>query len=158
MRDYTKEVVQGEHGSTIRFRLDDAGSTRLALVKTIKDVTGMGLKDSKDFVWACETAPVWFNKRMSRDQIDSFRHRLENCQDIVYELEDTQANRNRKLIGLGLCEKDEVIDQLSDHLSYKIIACNRDKNAIVILLAEVLSHIDEKTLVEIFNSQDASNL
>jgi hypothetical protein len=158
-RDYTDRIGQeNATGSLVRFRLDDSGNTKLLLVKAIKDTTGFGLKDSKDFIDLCNDGSATFSKRMTRQEVDEFRRRLSECGGIKYELDDRQSSRNRKLINLGLFEKNDIIDEISKDASHKLIMMSGDVNSIQDFISSLFTHVDEDTLLKIFNSQNEGSL
>ena len=56
--------------------LKSAGSAKLAVVKAVKELTGLGLKDSKDLVHA---APSDLNKCITKYEAESLKKQLEEA-------------------------------------------------------------------------------
>ena len=120
MIEYTLQAEEwAKEAGKIRVvvRLVKMGSQKLNFVKIIKDVSGMGLKDSKDWVdsfpasgamalWV--TDPIEFQKKM--DQTDY--HMI---------IEDKIKKRQEKLISLGLGDVEDKIAIISDHLTMRMI-------------------------------------
>lgn len=56
--------------------LKSAGSAKLAVVKAVKELTGLGLKDAKDLV---DSAPSELKKGVSKDEADALKKQLEEA-------------------------------------------------------------------------------
>ncbi len=56
--------------------LKSAGAAKLAVVKLVKDLTGLGLKEAKDLV---DAAPKPVKEGVSKDDADSLRKQLEEA-------------------------------------------------------------------------------
>lgn len=54
--------------------LKAAGSAKLTVVKRIKDIIGIGLKESKDFV---DNVPKYLKKGISKEEAESLKKQLE---------------------------------------------------------------------------------
>ena len=56
--------------------LKSAGSAKLAVVKAVKELTGLGLKDAKDLV---DSAPSELKKGVSKDEAEALKKQLEEA-------------------------------------------------------------------------------
>lgn len=56
--------------------LKSAGAAKLAVVKLVKDLTGLGLKEAKDLV---DTAPKAVKEGVSKDEAEALRKQLEEA-------------------------------------------------------------------------------
>ena len=56
--------------------LKSAGSAKLAVVKAVKELTGLGLKEAKDVV---DGAPSELKKGVSKDEADALKKQLEEA-------------------------------------------------------------------------------
>ncbi len=56
--------------------LKSAGSAKLAVVKAVKELTGLGLKESKDLV---DGAPSEIKKGVTKDEADALKKQLEEA-------------------------------------------------------------------------------
>ncbi len=60
--------------------LKEAGGQKLAVVKLVKDLTGLGLKEAKDLV---DGAPKEVKTGVSKDEADSLKKQLEEAGAVV---------------------------------------------------------------------------
>jgi len=60
--------------------LKDAGGQKLAIVKLVKDLTGLGLKEAKDLV---DAAPAELKAGVSKDEADALKKQLEEAGAVV---------------------------------------------------------------------------
>ena len=56
--------------------LKSAGANKLAIVKAVKELTGLGLKEAKDLV---DAAPSDLKKGVSKDEADALKKQLEEA-------------------------------------------------------------------------------
>ena len=56
--------------------LKSAGSAKLAVVKAVKELTGLGLKEAKDLV---DGAPSELKKGVTKDEADALKKQLEEA-------------------------------------------------------------------------------
>ncbi|NQZ57394.1 MAG: 50S ribosomal protein L7/L12 [Lentisphaeraceae bacterium] len=54
--------------------LTDMGGTKIAVIKAVRSITGLGLKDAKELV---ESAPKAVKEAVSKDDADKFKTELE---------------------------------------------------------------------------------
>jgi large subunit ribosomal protein L7/L12 len=60
--------------------LKEAGGSKLAVVKLVKDLTGLGLKEAKDLV---DGAPKELKAGVTKDEADSLKKQLEEAGAVV---------------------------------------------------------------------------
>ena len=60
--------------------LKSAGASKLNVIKVIREVTGLGLKDAKDFV---ESAPKTVKEAMPKDAAEALKKQLEEAGAVV---------------------------------------------------------------------------
>jgi len=56
--------------------LTDMGGTKIAVIKAVRSITGLGLKDAKELV---ESAPKAVKEAVSKDDADKFKAELEEA-------------------------------------------------------------------------------
>ena len=67
-------AVQAEEKSTFDIILKAAGGQKLNVVKLVKEITGLGLKESKDLV---DASPKPVKEGISKEEAESIKARLE---------------------------------------------------------------------------------
>ncbi|MBM3168241.1 MAG: 50S ribosomal protein L7/L12 [Bacteroidetes bacterium] len=70
------EGAAAEEKSTFDVVLKAAGPQKLAVVKLVKDLTGLGLKEAKDLV---DAAPKAIKEGIAKDQADALKKSLEEA-------------------------------------------------------------------------------
>ena len=65
-----------EEKSEFDFVLTAAGGSKLAVVKLVKELTGLGLKDAKELV---DGAPKTIKEAVSKDEAEGFKKSLEEA-------------------------------------------------------------------------------
>jgi large subunit ribosomal protein L7/L12 len=65
-----EEAVQTEFDVILKF----AGNSKLAIVKLVKEMTGMGLKEAKELV---DKAPVAIKEKITKEEAESLKSQLE---------------------------------------------------------------------------------
>ncbi len=69
-----------EEQSTFDVILKDAGASKLAVVKLVKELTGAGLKDAKDIV---DSAPKAIKEGVSKEEAEGLKKSLEEAGAVV---------------------------------------------------------------------------
>jgi large subunit ribosomal protein L7/L12 len=69
-----------EEKSTFDVILKEAGGSKLAVVKLVKDLTGLGLKEAKDLV---DGAPKELKSGVSKDEANALKTQLEEAGAVV---------------------------------------------------------------------------
>ncbi|PIQ92176.1 MAG: 50S ribosomal protein L7/L12 [Parcubacteria group bacterium CG11_big_fil_rev_8_21_14_0_20_39_22] len=66
----------GEEKSSFDVELSDAGAQKIAVIKVVKEVLGLGLKEAKDLV---DAAPSELKKGMKKEEAEEFKTKLEGA-------------------------------------------------------------------------------
>ena len=66
----------GEEKSAVSVELADGGATKIAVIKVVKEVLGLGLKEAKDLV---DAAPSMLKTDMKKEDADAFKKKLEEA-------------------------------------------------------------------------------
>ena len=61
--------------STVTVTIADAGASKVAVIKVVKEITGLGLKESKDIVDSCGTV----KENVSMDEANEIKAKLEEA-------------------------------------------------------------------------------
>jgi large subunit ribosomal protein L7/L12 len=67
------EVAAGEEKSEFDVILKNAGASKLAVVKLVKELTGLGLKEAKEIV---DSAPKAVKEGVSKDEAEGIKNSL----------------------------------------------------------------------------------
>ena len=70
------EEAAAEEKTSFDVVLKSAGSSKLAVIKAVKEVTGLGLKDAKGLV---DAAPSEIKKDVTKDEAESLKKQLEEA-------------------------------------------------------------------------------
>jgi large subunit ribosomal protein L7/L12 len=65
-----------EEKSTFNVELKDAGAQKIAIIKIIKEVLGLGLKEAKDLV---DSAPAMIKEGMKKEEADALKKQIEDA-------------------------------------------------------------------------------
>lgn len=65
-----------EEKSTFNVELKDSGAQKIAIIKIIKEVLGLGLKEAKDLV---DSAPVMIKEGMKKEEADALKKQIEDA-------------------------------------------------------------------------------
>ena len=74
------EAAAVEEKSTFDVILKEAGGQKLAVVKLVKDLTGLGLKEAKDLV---DGAPKELKTGVAKDEAEALKKQLEEAGAVV---------------------------------------------------------------------------
>lgn len=104
----------------IRMKCIRKTPSKLAFVKLIKEVSGLGLKESKDIV---DTFDYDINKVVEFEipiqiSIDQFRKDLKEIGGQYLVNGGLEFEREYKLLTLGLGEQEDYVDFISQNLNY----------------------------------------
>lgn len=67
------EGAQGEEKSTLTVFMNHPGGAKLQIVKLVKDITNLGLKEAKELV---DKAPVAIKEDISKEEAESIKNQL----------------------------------------------------------------------------------
>jgi large subunit ribosomal protein L7/L12 len=73
-------AVATEEKTSFDVILKDAGASKLAVVKLVKEMTGLGLKEAKD---AVDGAPGKIKEGISKDEAEALKKQLEEAGAVV---------------------------------------------------------------------------
>ena len=65
-----------EEKSTASVELTDGGANKIAIIKVVKEVLGLGLKEAKDLV---DAAPSMLKVDMKKEEAEAFKKQLEEA-------------------------------------------------------------------------------
>lgn len=65
-----------EEKSTFNVELKDAGANKIAIIKVVKEVLALGLKEAKDLV---DAAPGMLKEGMKKEEAESLKKRIEEA-------------------------------------------------------------------------------
>jgi len=68
------EVI--EEKSTASVELTDSGANKIAIIKVVKEILGLGLKEAKDLV---DTAPSTLKLDMKKEEATAFKKQIEEA-------------------------------------------------------------------------------
>ncbi|KAF2519523.1 50S ribosomal protein L7/L12 [Flavobacterium salilacus subsp. salilacus] len=74
------DVAVAEEQTEFTVVLKEAGASKLAVVKAVKELTGLGLKDAKDLV---DGAPANVKEGVSKDEAEGLKKSLEEAGAVV---------------------------------------------------------------------------
>jgi len=74
------DAPAAEEKSTFDVILKEAGAAKLAVVKVVKELTGLGLKEAKDVV---DAAPAPVKEGVSKDEAEGLKKALEEAGAVV---------------------------------------------------------------------------
>lgn len=69
----TAEVVEEKEQTEFDVILTHAGDQKIAVIKAVKEITGVGLKEAKDIV---DAAPKAIKEKVSRQEADAVKSKL----------------------------------------------------------------------------------
>ena len=72
--------AQGEEKSAFNVELKSAGEQKIQVIKAIKDIVGLGLKEAKDFV---DAAPKVVKEGISKKDAEELKKKLEETGAVV---------------------------------------------------------------------------
>jgi len=74
------DVAAAEEQTEFTVVLKEAGASKLAVVKAVKELTGLGLKEAKDLV---DSAPANVKEAVSKDEAEGLKKSLEEAGAVV---------------------------------------------------------------------------
>ncbi|MFM7544814.1 MAG: 50S ribosomal protein L7/L12 [Ignavibacteria bacterium] len=69
-------AATGEEQTEFDVELSDGGANKLNVIKVVREITGLGLKEAKDIV---EAAPKVIKEAASKDEAESIKKKLEEA-------------------------------------------------------------------------------
>ncbi|OHA89974.1 MAG: 50S ribosomal protein L7/L12 [Candidatus Zambryskibacteria bacterium RIFCSPHIGHO2_01_FULL_44_22b] len=65
-----------EEKSTVSVELTDGGANKIAIIKVVKEVLGLGLKEAKDLV---DAVPSMLKADMKKEEAEAFKKQIEDA-------------------------------------------------------------------------------
>jgi len=154
IKDYTEKIFKEVRLNTIpvRFVLYNTGQNKLAVLKAIKDVIGTDLKDTKDIIDEVVNNPIMFRKYMTIEEMDIFRNRLSLCSGAVYDFDDREKIRTKKLIQLGIGDKSDIAEELSEMSLDSLLMNGFNTDKLKQIFNKIYSELSEEKLREIYDN------
>jgi large subunit ribosomal protein L7/L12 len=69
-------VEAGEEKSSFNVELTDGGAQKIAVIKVVKELLGLGLKEAKDMV---DGAPIMMKEGMKKEEADALKKKIEEA-------------------------------------------------------------------------------
>ena len=69
-------AAAAEEKTEFTLHLDEAGAERVKVIKVVREVTGLGLKEAKDLV---DAAPKVVKEGLPKDQVENWKKKLEEA-------------------------------------------------------------------------------
>ncbi len=66
----------GEEKTAFNVELTDGGAQKIAVIKVVKELLGLGLKEAKDMV---DGAPIMMKEGMKKEEADALKKRIEEA-------------------------------------------------------------------------------
>jgi peptidyl-tRNA hydrolase len=137
----------------ISIKLIQPTTTKLMLVKLIKDCSGLGLKDSKDICDELHSYPGRPVKMQvlpvaidGTNYLRKFTNELKNISGQFEVNGGTQWQRNYKMLSIGIGDKSEYVDFISEY-----IFDNRTLEESKDLIKFIIEKLSEKEIEEVFS-------
>jgi len=70
---------EAEEKTEFNVLLNGSGSSKIAVIKVVKEITGKGLKDSKDIVDASEKEPQVLKENVKTEEAEELKKKLEEA-------------------------------------------------------------------------------
>ncbi len=133
----------------VRIKMLEPSKSKLYLVKALKDVTGLGLREAKDLIDELHLGHEVKTVVSSIEGVIELKNRFnENGKFIING--GIEHQRNIQLLQLELGESDEYINEISDRIFYQL----DDENS-KLLLNFALSKLSHQQLIEIFTESNS---
>jgi ribosomal protein L7/L12 len=147
-----------EHRYNVEVTIYTSGTSKLNLVKCLKDMTGLGLKDSKGIVDNLATSPQKIRVPLTSSEIIDYKKYLSSLDGCTFDMTDQQKIRDVKLMQLGLYEKDQLVDEVVESDIFNIFANKDNFELIKNILKSRYNSIPEEELLKILDKQNESTL
>lgn len=79
----SKGAGEEEEKTEFDLVLKNMGSSKIAVIKAVKEITGKGLKDSKDLVDNTEKEPQVLKEKIKKEEAEELKKKLEEAGAIV---------------------------------------------------------------------------
>lgn len=133
----------------VRIKMLEPSKSKLYLVKALKDVTGLGLREAKDLIDDLHSGREVKTIVSSREGVIELKSRFNEHGKFIIN-GGIEYQRNIQLLQLELGESDEYINEISDRIFYQL----DDENS-KLLLNFALSKLSHQQLIEIFTESNS---
>jgi hypothetical protein len=138
------------------------GKNLLYFIKTIKEATGMGLKESKDF---CDDVYCQYEKTIQPvnreiylnndftekgEPLEKWLERILNRDVGRFSVMYKEKQRQKIILDLELGEILDYVEYISEDISHKVI--NRDIGNIKDIIFNLVSKIDKEEILKLYKS------
>lgn len=127
----------------------EPSNSKLQLVKSLKDLTGLGLRDSKNIIDELHYGREQIIILNTRDDVKTLKKEFNDYGKFQIN-GGVDHDRNIQLLSLGLGETQEYIDEISDRIFFQL----DDENS-KLILNFALSKITQDNLIEILNESNS---
>ena len=133
----------------VRVKMLEPSGSKLQLVKSLKDLTGLGLRDSKNIIDELHYGREQTIILNSRDDARTLKKQFNDYGKFQIN-GGVDHDRNIQLLSLGLGETQEYIDEISDRIFFQL----DDENS-KLMINFALSKITQENLIEILNESNS---
>ena len=133
----------------VRVKMLEPSNSKLQLVKSLKDLSGLGLRDSKNIIDELHYGREQTIILNSRDDARTLKKQFNDYGKFQIN-GGVDHDRNIQLLSLGLGETQEYIDEISDRIFFQL----DDENS-KLMLNFALSKITQDNLIEILNESNS---
>ena len=133
----------------VRVKMLKPSNSKLQLVKSLKDLSGLGLRDSKNIIDELHYGREQTIILNSRDDARTLKKQFNDYGKFQIN-GGVDHDRNIQLLSLGLGETQEYIDEISDRIFFQL----DDENS-KLMLNFALSKITQENLIEILNESNS---
>ena len=133
----------------VRVKMLEPSNSKLHLVKSLKDLSGLGLRDSKNIIDELHYGREQTIILNSRDDAKTLKKEFNDYGKFQIN-GGVDHDRNIQLLSLGLGETQEYIDEISDRIFFQL----DDENS-KLMLNFALSKITQENLIEILNESNS---
>lgn len=133
----------------VRVKMLEPSNSKLHLVKSLKDLSGLGLRDSKNIIDELHYGREQTIILNSRDDARTLKKQFNDYGKFQIN-GGVDHDRNIQLLSLGLGETQEYIDEISDRIFFQL----DDENS-KLMLNFALSKITQDNLIEILNESNS---
>lgn len=133
---------------------------KLGFCKAVKDLTALGLKEAKDFIDSmCEEQGVRGSAMReiyltgsyadNKHRIKEFRDALSMVAPNAFQVNDTEHERNRKLLSLGVASEGDYLDGIAEVLTQ--LCYNKNVDEMCSEIRNAFKCIEQAKLEEIYS-------
>ena len=133
----------------IRIKMLEPSNSKLHLVKCLKDLTDLGLRDAKNIVDDLHhglTTKVFLKKR---EDVNLLKRSFNEWGKFTIT-GGVEHERNIQLLALEFGENQEYVDEISDRIFFQL-----DDETSQLMLNFVLSKLSRQQLIEVFNESNS---